>query len=133
MVKKIYAIEGMIEQSVIVPMGGGTVRVEFTGGRISSNGILPATYKTGNPLVQSAIENSDKFKNGTIKLLRVIGEEEKIVVVKEDENVFEDVKNSQEAKAILMEQFGVALSELGNKAAILEKAKELKVVFPNWN
>ena len=50
-----------------------------------------------------------------------------------EDNKFSDVKNSQQAKAILMgEPYNVPLADLGNKQAILNKAAELNVVFSNW-
>lgn len=51
----------------------------------------------------------------------------------ENANTYPEVKNSQQAKDILMgEPFNVTLAELGNKAAIQAKAGELNVSFPNW-
>lgn len=51
----------------------------------------------------------------------------------ENANTYPDVKNSQQAKDILLsEPFNVSLAELGNKAAIQSKAGELGVSFPNW-
>lgn len=50
-----------------------------------------------------------------------------------EDNKFSDVKNSQQAKAILIgEPYNVPLADLGNKQAILDKAAELNVVFSNW-
>ena len=49
-------------------------------------------------------------------------------------NDFPEVKNSQMAKDVLMsDPYNVSLAELGNKAAILQKADELNINFPNWN
>ena len=50
----------------------------------------------------------------------------------ESSNVFNDVKNSQQAKRILMEVYSVPLNELGDAEVIREKAVSLGVIFPNW-
>lgn len=55
------------------------------------------------------------------------------VETSENANTYPDVKNSQQAKDILLnEPFNISLAELGNKAAIQAKAGELGVSFPNW-
>lgn len=47
--------------------------------------------------------------------------------------VYPNVKNSQQAKDILMgEPYNTPLAELGNKSAIQTKAEELGISFPNW-
>ena len=47
--------------------------------------------------------------------------------------VYPDVKNSQQAKDILMgEPYNIPLADLGNKAAIQAKAAATGVSFPNW-
>lgn len=52
----------------------------------------------------------------------------------EGESKYAEVKNSQQARAILMDEpYNIPLADLGNKQAILGKAAELNVVFPNWN
>lgn len=133
--KKKYGVFGLLEYHAVLPLGGGSVRVDFKHGSISARGIDPATFTTENEVVQQLIEDSDKFKSGRIKLIekRVIG------VVKDesesapDELSYPDVKNSQMAKEVLMgEPYKVTLAELPNKEAILAKAEELHVVFPNW-
>ena len=47
-------------------------------------------------------------------------------------NTFDNVKNSQQAKKVLMEVYRVSLSELGNVDEVREKATSLGVSFPNW-
>ena len=51
----------------------------------------------------------------------------------EGAGVYPDVKNSQQAKDILMgEPYNIPLADLGNKAAIQAKAAAIGISFPNW-
>lgn len=151
--KKRYAIYGMVEQSCVFPLGNGQIRVNFQRGSLTTSGVVPATFTTTNSAIQQVIEKSSKFKDGFIKLDEEVlykdtGEEANLEVTNKEGNgdtsgsvhgdtppagTFPDVKNSQQAKDILLgEPFNVALVELGNKTAILTKAEELGVSFPNW-
>ncbi len=144
--KKKYGVFGLLEYHAVLPLGGGSVRVDFQHGSINTRGVEPATFTTENQIVQKLIEDSDKFKSGRIKLIEkiVIGEakeesasvskEESASVAKEPEVAsYPDVKNSQMAKEVLMgEPYGLTLSDLPHKEAILEQAERLHVSFPNW-
>lgn len=143
--RKIYGVYGMVEWSTLIPTKGGSLRVDFANGCISTRGIDPATFSTDNLAVQVAIESSPKFLSGRIKLVKSfeIGESEDAPPIdnhpqekdgdSDGDNVYPDVKNSQQAKEILIgEPYNVSLAELGNKAVIQEKAGELGIVFPNW-
>lgn len=48
------------------------------------------------------------------------------------ETVYQDVKNAQTAKEVLIREFNVPIIELQDKESIKSKAKELGVSFPNW-
>lgn len=157
--RKVYGVYGMVEWSTLIPAGGGNIRIDFTNGCLSTRGIDPATFSTDNLAVQVAIENSPRFRGGKIKLVSkyVIGETKDSVLEEKSKTrsessesdfenketvvdsggersvPFAEVKNSQQAKAVLMESpYNVPLAELGSKSAIQEKAAELNVVFPNW-
>lgn len=142
---KIYEIKGVVECSRVFRIGALSVRCDFSGGAVNESGMVPAIHSTNNPITQAVIENSDCFKSGRIRLQSVIQEEsdkeekQEDVKPKDDEpkdgaNDFPEVKNSQMAKDVLMsEPYNVSLAELGNKAAILQKADELNINFPNWN
>lgn len=137
---KIYEIKGVVECSRVFRIGALTVRCNFSGGAVNESGMVPAIYSTKNPITQVMIENSDSFKSGRIRLQSVIQEESDKEEKQEDgkpkdgANDFPEVKNSQMAKDVLMsDPYNVSLAELGNKAAILQKADELNINFPNWN
>lgn len=137
--KKRYAIKGKVEMSILVPVNNAKLRINFTNGIINANGIFPATFTTSDPVIQTAIENCTYFQKGLIKIeksfkigeIEEVKKEEKKVVEKEGK-VFPDVKNMQSAREILINQFGVSLSELQDKEHVQKKAEQLKVKFPNW-
>lgn len=152
-VRKTYGIFGMVEHSVLIGPASCNVRIEFKNGRISVRGVEPCTFTTDNPAVQSLIEQTDKFKK---KYIVVVSKKEIELVddapaddapaddaecVDDKDNVsasgcasntFDNVKNSQQAKKVLMEVYRVPLSELGNVDEVREKATSLGVSFPNW-
>lgn len=152
-VRKTYGIFGMVEHSVLIGPASCNVRIEFKNGRISVRGVEPCTFTTDNPAVQSLIEQTDKFKK---KYIVVVSKKEIEVVddapaddapadnaecvdAKDNasvsgcaSNTFDNVKNSQQAKKVLMEVYRVSLSELGNVDEVREKATSLGVSFPNW-
>ncbi len=149
--KKRYAVKGKVEMSVLIPVNNAKLRINFTNGIINADGIFPATFTTSDPVVQTAIENCTYFQKGLIKIeksfkigeIEDVKDDEKVSEedVKDDEgkvpeenlNVFPDVKNMQSAREILINQFGVSLSELQDKEHVQKKAAQLEVKFPNWH
>lgn len=136
---KTYGIYGMVEHSVVLQLGTGKIRLDFTHGCLSGN-VEPAKYRTKNVLVQKAIENSEKYKRGVIKLLseEVVAEPKSVkteAASKADVAVtdYPNVMNSQAAKSVLMSNYNIPLNEMPNKEAIKAKAKEVGVTFSNWN
>lgn len=77
-----YGVPNMMEFHMQAPLGKGKVNVAFTEGSVSSRGVNPATYTTDNFLVQKAIENSNEFKRGLIKKIKVYELDEEIKVVR---------------------------------------------------
>lgn len=137
--KKRYAVKGKVEMSVLVPVNNAKLRINFTNGIINADGIFPATFTTSDPVIQTAIENSTFFQKGLIKIeksfkIGVIEEEKKEKKVSEEEfRLFPEVKNMQSAREIMINQFGVSLSELQDKEHVQKKAAQLKIKFPNWS
>ena len=149
-IRKTYGIYGMVEHSILLGKSGSNVRIDFKDGRITVRGVEPCTFTTENKAVQDLIEQTDKFKQNYIRIVRKesidIPDDEVQPVVEESKsdekgaddgcvessNVFNDVKNSQQAKRILMEVYSVPLNELGDAEVIREKAVSLGVIFPNW-
>lgn len=124
----------MIEQSIVVHIGGGTMRIDFTGGMLSASGYRSAKYRTSNPVVQKAIESCQKFKDGVIVIHSMEGEMAKEPEIKKPKmDDYPGVTNMQMAKSILMSIHNVPMAELGSRDIIKSKAKELNVTFSNWN
>lgn len=65
-----YGVYNLIEWHALLQMGKATVKVPFTGGSMTTQGVTPATFTTENPVVQFAIERSPEFKTGKIKVVR---------------------------------------------------------------
>ena len=67
-----YGVSGMMEYQCIIRFGKNTLKVTFTGGSMNAIGVAPATYTTSNFLIQQAIENSNEYKRGRIRIVRAI-------------------------------------------------------------
>lgn len=65
---KIYESVGLKEWQVNIPIGKAKLLITFSGGMILSNGFANGKFSTDNPIAQHAIENSDYFKSGRIRL-----------------------------------------------------------------
>ncbi len=145
--KKKYGIYGKVEMSVLIPVNKAKLRINFQDGIINAQGVVPASFTTSDPVVQTAIENHEMYLKGRIKLVKKykIGEVETETssqpsksespapeTPQDGSTVYEDVKNAQTAKEILIREFNVPIVELQDKESIKSKAKELGVSFPNW-
>lgn len=73
-----YGVSGMMEYQSIICFGKNTLKVTFTGGSMNAIGVTPATYTTSSFLIQQAIENSNEFKRGRIRIVRTIELDEEI-------------------------------------------------------
>lgn len=73
-----YGVSGMMEYQSIIRFGKNTLKVTFTGGSMNAIGVTPATYTTSSFLIQQAIENSNEFKRGRIRIIRTIELDEEI-------------------------------------------------------
>lgn len=125
--RKEYAIKGIVERFISVPLGKGSIIIHFEGGAIDSALRRDATFSTSNPVEQAIVERLPEFKKGVIKLVRTIGEPKS--VEKEDAPEAK-VKTLQQARQFLMDM-GVPMEELQSKAKVLEVAKEKGITFPN--
>lgn len=73
-----YGVSGMMEYQCIIRFGKNTLKVTFTGGSMNAIGVTPATYTTSSFLIQQAIENSNEFKRGRIRIIRTMQLDEEI-------------------------------------------------------
>lgn len=68
--KTTYGVYNIIEWHALLRLGKATVKVHFSGGSITTQGVTPATFTTEDPVIQFAIERSPEFRNGKIKVVR---------------------------------------------------------------
>lgn len=152
-----YEISGIVERSIVINISKATLRINFEGGSINSDGTIPAKYTTESEAIQNAIEKCPLFKKGAIKRgasyeIEDPDETDEEQGEKTDESdnknpfannndstqgntdptIFAEVTNLTSAKETLRAKYDVDLAELQNKDAVLAKAAELGVEFPNW-
>ena len=68
---KTYAARGLIEWRLALTVAGVIIYVDFTGGTMGSNGVLPGKYTTSDPLIQKLIEESEHFDKYNDKSRRI--------------------------------------------------------------
>lgn len=77
-----YGVLGMMEYQGLIRFGRSTLKVNFSGGSMNAIGVTPATFTTGNFLIQQAIENSSEFKRGRIRIERAVELDEELKIEK---------------------------------------------------
>lgn len=128
--RKEYAIKGVVERFISVPLGKGSVTLHFQGGAIDSALRRDATFSTTNPVEQAIVERLPEFKKGVIRLVRTIGMEP--AKVAEQAGVIDEVTTLQQARQYLMDNFEVTIEELQTRANVKEVAAKMNITFPNW-
>lgn len=127
--RKEYAIKGIVERFISVPLGKGSITIHFEGGAIDSSLRRDATFSTTNPVEQAIVERLPEFKKGVIKLVRTIGTEPAKVA---EAGVIAEVTTLQQARQYLMDNFEVTIEELQTRANVKEVAAKMNITFPNW-
>lgn len=93
--KKItYGVYNIIEWHAALAIGKAKVRVSFTGGAVTTNGVTPATFTTSDPIVQLAIQRSKEFTSGKIKIVRSNTLQEEVAI---ERNVKAPAKKASES------------------------------------
>lgn len=127
--RKEYAIKGVVERFISVPLGKGSVTLHFQGGAIDSALRRDATFSTTNPVEQAIVERLPEFKKGVIRLVRTIRTEPAKVA---EAGVIDEVTTLQQARQYLMDNFEVTIEELQTRANVKEVAAKMNITFPNW-
>ena len=156
--RKTYGINGLLEWHGIVNSGGINMKVDFVNGSVTAFGVSPATFTTEHALTQAIIENSEQFKKGKIRIVRVVQLEEeapdpapaqKKVEAKKEEPEPEvkaeeqpaekteekaevkkvEVSCADDAKDYLVTNFGVAARNLRSLKAINDTAAKYNIEF----
>lgn len=157
--RKTYEIYGMVEKSCVFKIGSGFIRADFKQGSLATSGVIPASFTTEDRVVQCAIEASDKYKSGVVKIGKMIkigelpdaekkdappmvpatGPEGKGGCEGEGEGKptgsidYPDVTTGQAARAILsVEPYSVSVARLQRNDEIKVVALGLGVSFSNW-
>lgn len=91
-----YGVFGKIEFVMSVQIGNQSVTVDFSGGGMSSRGVIPASYVTNNPLVQRALHLTAEYRSGIVKLLKSIPEKVDLLEV-ERQKAEEEAKKAEAA------------------------------------
>lgn len=142
---KKYEIKNYSEYIINVSVGKRTFSIPFTGGALTNQGSIPASYSTNNEIIQYAIEHSRYYAIGIVYLAQEIkteevkpirqnlqqtpqpatkrssGEEKEIKKVK--------VSDLQEAKNYLMENYPISGLSLRGEKSIMEQAKIVGIEF----
>ena len=155
--RKTYGINGLLEWHGIVNSGNVNMKVDFTNGSVTAFGVSPATYTTEHALTQAIIENSEQFKKGKIRIVRVVQleepepekkpepapkaekREEPEPEVKEEQPAEKteekaevkkvEVTCADDAKDYLVTNFGVAARNLRSLKAINDTAAKYNIEF----
>ena len=146
MTKK-YGVANTRECVLKFKVGKANVTCRFTNGNLQLREPIPASYTTGNPIIQHVIESCDKFKNGQIFVISAYGEPEEakttedtkkevpakksVKKVKKDVKVMEEVTTHGLAVTALMAEGGCNMKDLGTIESCLAKAEEIGISFPN--
>lgn len=150
---KTYGAHGYVEWMACLKVGRASLSVNFTGGSITTQGVIPASYTTDNSMIQTMIEHSDEYASGKIRLVRQCDSSEDLVVMsnkrgacpadsqvvtkeadeKASENASESsalkVSGLREAASYLHDHHGIALRKLTTQAAVDAAAEQFGVKF----
>lgn len=155
MVRKVYTYPGKANIVVPIPCGRAFIYVTFKDGCLDRKQARPASYSTGDPVLQTIIENSPQFghriflrntfeipgtvpkkvaaKPATVQAEDVEQEspagEEKSPEVQE----YPEVKSFEEAVAVLKAIPGVKVASIRTPASAKKVAALNAVSFPNYN
>ena len=116
--KNTYGVYNIIEWHAIIKAGKATIKVPFSGGAMTTQGVTPATFTTTNPVVQLAIERSAAFASGKIKLIKTYPTNEEVEVERNPEVI----KEAHKAKEAILEANKEADLEAG-QLKLLSRAK----------
>lgn len=120
--RKVYTSISGVELTFPVSIAGKAKFITFGGPR--------SEFKTTDEEMQKAIENSNAFKKGLI--VTPGGAIANTDVKSTDEpKSYPDITDFQEAADILKKEYGVAHQSVRSPEAILKKAQELNVSFPD--
>ncbi len=122
-----------------VIVDGVSQSITFRGG-IASPRRINGSFATSDAAMQAAIEKHPFYKK-KYELVKTINMSpkpapakvvEKVPEIEKPEPYVSKAKNAQEARQELNRKFSIKLGELKNSAAILDKAEDFNIVYPDW-
>ena len=137
MVRKTYSYPGIAQGDILVKVGmKGHIRIPFRNGYLDKKMSRPATYSTGDPVMQSIIEKSELFGH-RIFLKDIYGADEPNgadqTVENSEKKEYPEVKTFDEAVAVLKSLPGVKATTLRTHSSAQKVAAINGIVFPNYN
>lgn len=131
--KKRYGVIGLMEWEAIIKLGKALLHIPFSGGAMTAYGVTPAHYTTDNPIIQHAIENSEYYKKGKIRLLSSFGDVEikqtQADIGQKEPAIVEKVSCLDDARDYLVEKFNATKNSLRTRKAIEDYAMSKGIKF----
>lgn len=138
---KVYGIAGRTCADITISAGKATLQIEFTKGCLDRKNYRPATYSTGDPVIQMMIENSRLF-GSLIRIHRTYGDESSKVpsgaacAAEENEPAplqsFPDVTDFEEVVETL-KSLGAKATNLKTVDGIRKFMTAKNIEFPNYS
>lgn len=148
MATKVYGIYGRTTVEINLPVGKAILPLSFERGCLDRKNFRPATYMTSKPAIQAMIENSDLY-GGTIRLVKVYGEEDEAAAPTAEEEAPKQVAKTVKKAAAAAASTGVEakdypevtskeeayaiLKSLGAKAVELKDTASFKATMNKYN
>ena len=93
----------MVEWNYSTQLGERTFKITFTNGTRNNIASMPATYSTKNEIIQYAIEQSEQFQSGRIRIIKEVelDDENNVVVEDSDEGIGMPVASEAEDNNVM--------------------------------
>lgn len=133
MKNKIYAYLGVNTASIDIPIGAGSLHVEFEGGSIFNiHGYTPALTKViADPYIQNIIEKDPRFGEEII-LWSQSEDATEAAEGKKKKIVYDEPESYTEVCEILKSKHEVKATQLRSPEGARRIAASLNIEFPNW-
>lgn len=132
---KVYGIAGRICANITIEVGKARLQLEFTKGCLDRKNYRPATYSTGDAVVQKMIEDSSLF-GSLIKIYRAYGNDASAETVETEQKE----QGKEYPEVTTLEGVIATLKANGAKATVLNSEANMRkfmlaknITFPNYN
>lgn len=128
---KVYGIAGRTCANITLAVGKATLQIEFTKGCLDRKNYRPATYSTGDAVVQKMIEDSSLF-GSLIKIYRAYGNDAPVEEKKVEGKSYPEVTTLEGVIATLKAN-GAKATVLNSEANMQKFMLAKGITFPNYN